>query len=386
VRASQVCNVRIQGIASAVPDKVVSWREEIPVFGEVEMRKITENTGIEERRIAPEGICTSDLCIAAAEPLLAELQIDRANIDCVILVTQTPDYFLPATACSIASRLGLSNNCAAFDVNLGCSGYTYGLWMASHLLASGGASRVLLLAGETASRPVHPCDRSARPLFGDAGTATVLETSSDATPIHFRFGTDGSGQNSLIIPAGGERQRRSEQTCRVERGADGNSRTLENLFMDGAEIFSFTIERVPPLLLQTVEDAGWSVSDVDAFVLHQANGFMLKNLARFAGIPLEKVPIALRNFGNTSSASIPLALTTSMRDQMANGPLKLVLAGFGVGFSWCSAALLASGIELLPLVEVDCDRLLNQLYSTHPESKSHLPAELRSIFHAPKTL
>ena len=296
MRASHVDHVQITGIASAVPDRVVSWQDEIPVFGEAEMRKITENTGIEHRRIAPDGICTSDLCVAAAKPLLEELGVDPTTIDALIFVTQTPDYILPATACSVAGRLGLSTDCAAFDVNLGCSGYTYGLWMASHLIAGGAVQRVLLLAGETASRNINPQDRSARPLFGDAGTATILEKTPGAKPIHFRFGTDGSGQNSLIIPAGAQRLRRSEQTCVTQRCPDGNPRALENLFMDGAEIFSFTIDRVPDLLLQTAEDAGWTVPDVDAFVLHQANGFMLKNLTQFAGIPIEKVPIALTDF------------------------------------------------------------------------------------------
>lgn len=382
MRASRVDNVRIVGIAAAVPTAVASWTDYIPTFGEAEMTKITENTGIRRRRIAPRGVCTSDLCVAAAEPLLEELRVDRAEIDALIFVTQTPDYILPATACSIAARLQLSADCAAFDVNLGCSGYTYGIWLASHLIAGGGARRVLLLAGETASRNIHPQDRSARPLFGDAGSATLIEASPGAERMYCRFGTDGAGQNNLIIPAGGNRLPRTDITGETRQYVDGNDRSLEHLYMNGAEIFSFTIERVPPLLRQTAEDAGWSVEEVDAFVLHQANGFMLKHLARFAGIGLDKVPIGLDDFGNTSSASIPLLITTRLRERLAQGPARLVLAGFGVGYSWCSVAWKAADVCALPLVEVDCDQLLQRLYSSDA-ADTHLPEEIRSVFHVP---
>lgn len=382
MRASHVDNVHIAGIASAVPDKTISWRDHVAVFGEAEMLKITQNTGIESRRISPQGICTSDLCIAAANPLLAELNVDRATIDAVFLVTQSPDYKLPATACSIAHRLGLSTDCAAFDINLGCSGYTYGLWTASHLIASQGAARVLLLAGETATREIHPHDRSAVPLFGDAGSATLLEYAPGSKPMHFRYGTDGAGQNNLIVPAGAHRLRSSQSTRCEQMYPDGNPRALDHLYMNGAEVFAFTIERVPTLLLQTAEDAGWSSDDVDAFVLHQANGFMLKHLARAAGIPPDKLPLALKDFGNTSSASIPLAMTVCLRDKITQAAQKLVLAGFGVGYSWNAVAFETSDLKMLPLIEVDCDRVLEQLFSNDADSRSHLPLELRSVFHA----
>lgn len=381
MRPSQVTGVRIAGIASAVPDRVVSWRDLIPVFGEAEMTKISQSTGIESLRIAGGGICASDLCVAAAQSLIAELRVDTQAIDALIFVTQSPDYVLPATACSIASRLNLTHNCAAFDVNLGCSGYTYGIWMASHLIAGGGAGRVLLLAGE-ASDKQHPLDRSARPLFGEAGTATLLELDPAAGPMYFRYGTDGSGQNNLIIPAGQYRLPRSATTSQTRDYPDGNPRSLEHLYMDGAEIFAFTIASVPPLLLQTAQDAGWSVADVDAFVLHQANGFMLKHLAKIARIPLEKVPLCLKDFGNTSSASIPLTITACLRERIAAGPTRLVLAGFGVGYSWSSVAFTTADLKLPPLVEVDCQRMAAELYSTAEDSRSHLPEVIRREYHS----
>jgi 3-oxoacyl-[acyl-carrier-protein] synthase III len=370
---SFVENVAITGICTAVPSVVSSWRDEIPVFGESDLRKIVENTGVENRRVAPPGVCTSDLCVAAAERLLGEMGLGIEAIDAIILVTQTPDYVLPATACSIAGRLGAAPHCVAFDVNLGCSGYTHGLWLASHLVAGRALNRVLLLAGDIATHRVFPRDRSARMLFGDAGTATIIEGRANPDRIRFRLGTDGTGQNSLIVPAGGFRRPSSTETSIATLWEDGNERGLDHLFMNGADVFSFTIRSVPRLLMDAISDADWTVADVDYFVLHQANAFMLKFLAKSAGIPLSKLPIALKDFGNTSSASIPLALTTALRDQLSGAgakPLNLVLAGFGVGFSWSAVATRLDGVVMPPLVEVDPDVVLRRLSTV---STTHLP-------------
>ena len=380
MRSSHVEGVRLAGLACAVPDVSVTTADDARIFGEPEMQKISQATGIRERRVAPPGICTSDLCAAAAEALFAEADVDRGTVDAVILVTQTPDYILPATACSLHSRLGLSEGCAAFDVNLGCSGYTYGLWMAAHLLAGGAANRILLLAGEIASRRVGARDRSARPLFGDAGTATLLERSPAAGRMSFRYGSDGAGQNALIVPAGGFRLPDSEATRVPRKDDSGNERSLGDVYMDGAEVFSFTLSRVPAMLREATADAGWTIEEVDEFVLHQANEFMLKNLARSAKISLDKLPLSLERFGNTSSASIPLTLATTMRERLLAGPRKLVLCGFGVGLSWSSAAFVSEGLRLAPLVEVPCADLLRELYSAGSET-SHLPDSVRGAFH-----
>src|SRR5579863_782338 len=381
MKASFVDGVRLVGVASAVPDRIVTSDEEAEVFGVPEMRKVVQSTGIHRRRVAPQGICTSDLCLAAVAPLLESAGWEKDTIDTLIFVSQTPDYVLPATACSLHGRLGLSQGCAAFDVNLGCSGYTYGSWLASHLIASRAAKRILLLAGEIASRTVNPRDRSARPLFGDAGTATLLEAQPSASKLFFRFGTDGSGQNNLIVPSGSFRSPATAETSSSHVCSDGNTRALTNLYMNGAEIFSFTISHVPDLLRDTVADTGWQMSDVDAFVLHQANEFMLKHIARSAQIPLDKVPLCLGDFGNTSSASIPLALTVCLREKLATSPMKLVLAGFGVGYSWSSVAVETQKLTMPALVEVNCDKVLDDLHSVEATSLSHLPEDLRSLRH-----
>jgi 3-oxoacyl-[acyl-carrier-protein] synthase-3 len=373
--------VRLAGLASAVPTESVSTEDEGAVFGLAEAQRIAQSTGIHRRRVAAPGVCVSDLCVAAAEPLLESLHWDRESVEALILVTQSPDYILPATACSLHGRLGLSENCAAFDVNLGCSGYTYGLWLASHLIASGAAQRVLLLAGETATRCVGKEDRSARLLFGDAATVSALEAAEGTPPIYFRVGTDGSGQNHLIVPAGSFRLPKSSATGAAEAGPDGNPRSLDDVYMNGTEIFLFTIDRVPPMIRASLDDAGWDIADVDAFVFHQANQFILKHLAQHMKLPPDKVPFSLNEFGNTSSASVPLTMTVRLAEELRQRPMKLVLAGFGVGLSWSSVALQTEGIVMPPLVEVSSGKLRDRLFSVEDEGASHLPINLRKAFH-----
>lgn len=382
MRKSQVTGVRLAGIASAVPTEVVSPEDEAAIFGLAESQRIAQSTGIHHRRLAAQGICVSDLCVAAAEPLLDSLNWSRDSVEALILITQSPDYILPATACSLHGRLGLHENCAAFDVNLGCSGYTYGVWMASHLIASGAAQRVLLLAGETATRCVGKEDRSSRLLFGDAATVTAFEAAADAPAIHFRVGTDGTGQNQLIVPAGSFRLPKSPSTSQSAEGPDGNPRSLEDVYMNGTEVFLFTIDRVPPLIRNTLEDAGWNIDDVDSFVFHQANQFMLKHLAQHMKLPLDKIPFSLTDFGNTSSASVPLTMTVCLAEAMRTRPMKLLLAGFGVGFSWSSVAIQTDRVVMPPLVEISTKDLRDKMFSVEDESASHLPMEVRRAFHA----
>jgi len=378
MRHTQVRGVRLRAVASAVPDTSVASAEMAEVFGPAEMEKIVSSTGIRTRRIVPEGICASDLLLAAAEALLEYAAIERDSIDTLIVVTQTPDYVLPATACSLQGRLRLSTACAAFDVNLGCSGYTYGLWLASHLIAGGAAGRVLLLAGDTISRTVNHMDRSARPLFGDAGTATVVDADAAAGEIRFVFGSDGNGQNDLFIPAGGFRLPDVDAGCETRIGADGNPRRLTELHMDGSAVFVFVLDRVVPLVNEALRYAGWTPDSVDAAVFHQANAFMLRHIAKAAKVPWEKVPCSLADFGNTSSASIPLTMTTELARNGRIPAGKLLLAGFGVGLSWCSATTDALEIIGPPLVEVDTAALMRLLHDGSVDSGSHLPPSLRA--------
>jgi 3-oxoacyl-[acyl-carrier-protein] synthase-3 len=376
MRPTNVADVKIAAIACAVPQRRVSYRDDAIEFGEAEMEKIASTTGIRERRVACRGVTTSDLCIAAAEKLFETGRWQKESIEAVIVVTQSPDYFLPATACTVQSRLGLPTECAAFDVNLGCSGYTYALWFAGHLISGGAASKVLLLVGDVANK-VHPKDRSARPLFGDAGSATIVEASPGAPRTFFRVGTDGAGQNHLIVPAGVGRLPHNPRTALEMEGEDGNIRSLDNLHMNGAEVFIFTLSKLPSLLKATMADAGWTIDDVDAVVLHQANSFMLKHVAKSAKIPLEKIPLSLDSFGNTSSASIPITIVSRMRELLAGEPRRLLLAGWGVGWSWAAAAIQLHDTYVADLVEVDCEALLRSMCDVESDAESHLSAAVR---------
>jgi len=347
-----VSGVRLAGIASAVPDRVRTLASHAAVFGEAEVRKISESIGVKSRQVAFDGMCTSDICFAAADRLLNDLAWPRESVDALIFVSQTPDYVLPATSCCLQERLRLSKRCAAFDVGLGCSGHIYGLWIASSLLVGGGARRVLLLTGDTHSYICSPLDRSVALLFGDAGTATALEADGSAAPMTFVLGTDGSGRDALIMPAGLFRNPHTEETAIRTAGEDGNSRSAEDLFMNGAEIFAFTLREVPPLILAVLQGAGWSVDEVDAFVFHQANQFMLQHVARRLKLPKDKFILAMEEFGNTGSASVPVAMSARLAARLRSASLRTVLAGFGVGYSWGAVALTCGPMVMPDVLKV----------------------------------
>lgn len=345
-----IFGIRIAGVASAVPSAIRRHSDEFETFGELEVLRIIDKIGVSVRHVAG-ALCTSDLCASAAERLIEEIGWPLDSVDALIFVTQTPDYPIPATACTLQSRLRLSRRCAAFDVNLGCSGYTYGLWLASTILASGN-KRVLLLVGDTISRIISPKDRSVALLFGDAGTATALEYDGAASPMHFELGTDGSGSEHLMVRAGGHRCPREQATSVRTVRENGNIRSDEDLYMNAGEIFPFTLATVPKLIQSVLRQADWNLDCVDGFVFHQANGFMLQHLAKCLKVPPAKLVLALDQYGNTSSASIPLAVTTCLRNRLRSEALKLVFAGFGVGFSWGAAALSCGPIVMPELIEV----------------------------------
>lgn len=330
--------IRIAGLSSAVPEPYQTQADLARVFGEDESRKISESTGVVKRHLSEGALCTSDLCQAAAVELLPRLGWEPASVDALIFVSQTPDYVLPATSCCLHARLGLSKGCACFDVNLGCSGHVYGTWLAATIMAAGAARRALVLCGDTGPH-ISPLDRSAFPLFGEAGTATALVSEPGAAPMYFDLGTDGTGAANLIVPAGGFRRRPSaEGRVQTEREG-GNIRSDEELFMNGAEIFAFTLREVPPLVRRILAMPGWPLESVDAYVFHQANRFMLQHLARKLKLPPDRFIVDLEDYGNTSSASIPLAVTNKLRPALSERGLRLVLAGFGVGYSWGALAV-----------------------------------------------
>ncbi len=349
---TKLSGVQIRGIASAVPANLVPNTELAEQFGAEEVAKLSDSIGVHARRVAPPEICTSDLCFSAAERLIGDLGWERDSIDAVLFVSQSYDYLLPATSCVLQSRLGLSKKCAALDIGLGCSGYVYGLWLAAMMLNGGGQKRVLLMAGDTSSRNLSPHDRATVPLFGDAGTVTALEAAPDGPPLTFQLGTDGGGANHLIIPAGAHRIPRSAATGCFTTGTDGIERRPEDLFMNGAEIFVFTLREVPALIRSTLAEAGWGPDSVDGFIFHQANKFLLEHLTKKMKLPVEKVPIALDGFGNTSSASIPLAICATQGAALRERRQRLVLAGFGVGLSWGAVTLECGPLTMPEIIEV----------------------------------
>lgn len=321
---------RVAGVVSCLPSKRIDNDYFLPRFGD-KVADVVKMTGVQTRYWVEDGVTTSDLCEKAANELIDKLGWDRTTIDAIVFVSQTPDYRLPATSCILQSRLGLRTGIIAFDVPLGCSGYPYGLWLASMMVQSRAASRVLLLVGDTSSIMNDPDDRSTVLLFGDAGTATAIESSEAGDKLTFVLGTDGAGAEHLIVPKGAFRSC-AQHPKFAQYPAD-------TLYMDGGEVFNFTLKAVPALIRDTVEAAGTTVEDYDAFVLHQANAFMIRHLAKKAKLDPAKVPINIDRFGNTSSATIPLVLTTDLADPLRSNAMRLGLFGFGVGLSWASASL-----------------------------------------------
>jgi 3-oxoacyl-[acyl-carrier-protein] synthase-3 len=331
----------VRAIEYHLPEAMLSTAELAVEFPGWSVGKIDAKTGIACRHIAAPGECASDLAVAAAQKLFASGACGPGDIDYVLLCTQSPDHFLPTTACLIQDRLGIPTAAGALDFNLGCSGFVYGLGLTEGLVSSGQASRVLLLTAETYSKFLNPRDRSVRTIFGDAAAATLLDAVETPVPLlgPFVYGTDGAGGRNLIVPAGGMRCPRSEATAREGEDDQGNVRAADNLFMDGPEIFNFTLTAVPDSVNRLLEKAGLSLDQVDLFVFHQANQYMLDHLRKRMGIPAEKFVVAMSDCGNTVSSTIPIAL----KHAAANGQLRkdalVMLVGFGVGYSWGAAML-----------------------------------------------
>lgn len=332
--AGQIANVsgsRIAGVVSCIPPKRIENEHFVDQFGD-KAAEVTKMTGVQTRYWVENGETTSDLCEKAAVRLMQCLSWDPETVDGIIFVSQTPDYRLPATGCSLQARLGLRSGVLAFDVGLGCSGYPYGLWLAMNAISSGAAKRILLAVGDTSSLLVDPSDRATALLFGDAGTVTAIEAAPGSGEVAtFVLGSDGKGACNLIVPEGAFRAAIAEGKL--------EGRLLDKLYMDGGEIFNFTLKAVPGLIAATAEAAGRGLEEYDSFLLHQANAFMIRHLAKKAKLPPEKVPINIDRYGNTSSATIPLLMTTDIAEALKAGAQRLGMFGFGVGYSWASASI-----------------------------------------------
>jgi 3-oxoacyl-[acyl-carrier-protein] synthase III len=298
--------------------------------------KIQEKTGIEVRHIASENECASDLGVNAAQKLFASGICSPEDIDYLLFCTQSPDYFLPTTACIMQDRLAIPKTAGAIDINQGCSGFIYGLGLAKGLIETGQARNILLITAETYSKHIHAGDKSVRTLFGDAAAATLVQAqeTADTNIGPFIYGTDGGGGNNLIVPTGGMRRKRTEVSAQVFEDENNNMRSQDNLYMNGSEIFTFTLNTVPKSFKNILEKSGKNIDDIDLFIFHQASKFMLEHLRKKIKIPEEKFYMSFANYGNTVSSTIPIAL----RDALTEGKLRsgalVMLVGFGVGYSW----------------------------------------------------
>ncbi|CAH0136381.1 3-oxoacyl-[acyl-carrier-protein] synthase 3 [Massilia sp. Bi118] len=325
-------NVRYAGMATCVPKRVVSNIDDCPPQIRPARERLVRNIGIETRRVCSEWQYFSDLAYDATERLLDELKWERDEIDALIVVTQSPDYPIPSTAIIMQDRLGLKQTTIAFDINLGCSAYAFGLHVLGSMISAGGIKKGLLLVGDKSGSVLDP-------LFSDAGTATALEYDPDAPPMYFDLNSDGSGYQAIMLPVGGHREPYGIQHLVPVKDEDGIYRSPSNLVLDGPAVLSFSTQRIPPAVRDLLEYAGCSTEQVDYFIFHQANRMINETIRKKLGLPPEKVPSTLHDFGNTSGASLPVTMTARIRDSLLEGKKKVLLSGFGIGLSWGSCII-----------------------------------------------
>lgn len=322
----------IKAISYYLPERILTNQELTQRFPEWTVEKVASKIGIDQRHIAADDEFVSDMAVRAAEKLFAEHQITPQEIDFILLCTQSPDYFLPTTACLVQDRLNIPTSAGALDFNLGCSGYIYGLALAKGLLAGGIAKNVLLITSEVYSKHIHEADKGNATIFGDAASATLIASSGFAEIQHFELGTDGAGGKNLIVKQGAlKHPNRSTEEIVLE---DGSVQRPAHLYMNGSEIFNFTIDRIPGLVERTLELNNLQKEDISLFVFHQANKFMLNHLRMKMGIESERFYVHMKNCGNTVSATIPIALLEAINEGIPKQNDEVLLAGFGVGYSW----------------------------------------------------
>jgi len=350
----KVENVRISGISACVP-KLVEDSASYHYFDEAGLQNFISTTGIEQKRKTGKNICASDLCVSAAEALISDLCWNKEDVSIVVFVTQTPDYILPATSPIIQQKLGLGKDCYTVDISLGCSGWVYGMSVVSALLANiihPPGAKALLLVGDTISKMLSYEDKSTYPLFGDAGTAVALEYQPNSEPMFFNMNSDGSGYATIMINDGGCRNPFSMASLdKIDHGEGIVSNNLQ-LILDGMNVFSFGIREAPKSVNGLIETLNLDKDRIDYFTFHQANLFMNEQIRKKIKLPAEKVPYSLKEFGNTSSASIPLTMVTKLRKDMSEKKLQHIACGFGVGLSWGSMHFTTDHIDCPPLIEI----------------------------------
>lgn len=329
---------KVKAVAKYLPTSTLTNQQLSAEFPDWSVDKIAAKTGIHTRHIADTEF-SSDLAIHAVKKLIADTNLDAATVDFLVVVTQTPDYILPGIAPTVHSAVGMPKNAGAIDVNLGCSGYIYALGMAKGLIETGQAKKVIVCTSDTYSKLLNKDDKSVRTIFGDGATATLIEGDSTNESIEaLTYGTDGSGAGNLVVPRGGIRD--GEE---IYKKASAEARGLEggrfNLFMDGPEIFNFTISIAEDSLNSTLKKANLRKSDIDFFVFHQANAFMLEHLRKKLDLPTEKFPVLMGQWGNTVSGTIPMALSHLLEAGTLKSGTKILCMGFGVGLSWGSTVI-----------------------------------------------
>lgn len=331
----------IKAVTSFLPAGELTNDQLAEEFGMWHGNQIFEKTGVAVRHVSARDECASDLAVAAANKLFESGVCASEEIDFLVLVTQMPDYFMPTSACLVQNRLGLRTTCGAIDINLGCSGFIYGLAVAKSLVEAAVASTVLLITSDTYTKWINPKDRSTRTLFGDGAAATLVsgvESESDLIGP-FVLGSDGRGVKDIVVPAGGFRRPVTPETSIPREDETGSWRSEENLFMNGGEVLAFTIRTVPPVIDELLRKSGLTLDDVELVIPHQANKFMLERLRAKLKVPSEKYWIDMKESGNTVSATIPIAIESARNQGRLKSGHRVLVAGFGVGYSWGAAMI-----------------------------------------------
>ncbi|MCX6245551.1 MAG: ketoacyl-ACP synthase III [Bacteroidetes bacterium] len=346
----EIPDVRIAGLSSCVPMKRAS-NQDYTWISKKERELLIRTIGVETRRIAEQGQTTSDLCMQAAEQLMEKLGWGRNEINLLVFVSQSRDYIIPSTSALLQDRLKLPKTCITLDINLGCSGYVYGLSVIGSLMKTTGVQKALLLVGDISTITSAYRDKSTYPLFGDAGTATALELKPGFPPMQFNLQTDGSGYEAIIIYDGGVRNLTSKKSFDVKKYGQGIYRNRLQVALDGIEVFNFSLREVVPNIKTTLNHFNRNLDEFNFLLFHQANRLINETLRKMLRVAPEKVPYSLKDFGNTSCSSIPLTMVTQMGDALRTQPLELLLSAFGIGLSWGTVLIHTDGIVVPELTE-----------------------------------
>lgn len=346
-------NVAIKGMSACVPS-CIEENKDVPLYTPEEAEKVIETTGVERKHIVTDSQTASDLCFRACEELLEKLSWERDSIDLICNVTQTSDYINHPNVFVLHEKLGLKNDCMSLDLYHGCPGWVVGLSTVVSLMSHGSIKRALLLDGDNISSLQYGQDREGRPLFGDCGTATALEYDESASPMYFQTGTNSKDGEALIRKKGGFRQPYTLDEYQQEMGMRSGELSTDGIedLMDGMSVFSFGISTPPKSIKQLCDNYGLSLDKIDKLVLHQANKFMVQKIAKKLKVELDRVPFSLRDYGNTTSASIPLTIVSQCANEYSTRHMKTLACGFGTGLSWASVYFETSGVVCPEVVEI----------------------------------